>query len=241
MWVRLSLANAEANAVRIDKDRITSHRLSLSLSPSLQTDVATYRVAYGLSPLSIISLWIKVPRGLAPDPARHITSAELYSHQPRLLVGRGRHHLATKHFQWDPIRKRWIGLFLVTDCGGFAVSPRSFHTPVCSKPHSRESPSIGSSLTFEGHISQSCGTDIHSVHSFFAGIRRLILSAAAWGIHPSPYMGIDASIEPPAFIHRFIGHYILRKGTSPRGGQSRHCWLHYTPDKIVLLIHRISL
>ena len=36
------LANAEANAVRIDKDRITSHRLSLSLSPSLQTDVATY-------------------------------------------------------------------------------------------------------------------------------------------------------------------------------------------------------
>ena len=51
------LANAEANAMRVDKDRITSHRLSLSLSPSLQTDVATYRAAYGLSPLSIISLW----------------------------------------------------------------------------------------------------------------------------------------------------------------------------------------
>ena len=56
LWVRLSLANAEANAVRVDKVRITSYRLSLSLSLSLQTDVATYRAAYGLSPLSIISL-----------------------------------------------------------------------------------------------------------------------------------------------------------------------------------------
>ena len=87
-----------------------------------------------------------------------------------------------------------------------------------------------SSLTFEGHISQSCGADIHSVHSFLAGIRRLILSAAAWGIHPSPCMEIDAfiaspalnlrytrlydtlhamgrnlSIERRAFVHRFIG------------------------------------
>ena len=46
-----------SNAVRVDKDRKTSHRLSLSLSPSFQTDVATYRAAYGLSPLSVISLW----------------------------------------------------------------------------------------------------------------------------------------------------------------------------------------
>ena len=63
MWVGLSLANAEANAVRVEKDRITSYRLSLSLSPSLQTDVATYRAAYGLSPLSIISLWLFVGNG----------------------------------------------------------------------------------------------------------------------------------------------------------------------------------
>ena len=31
--------------------------LSLSLSPSFQTDVAAYRAAYGLSTLSVISLW----------------------------------------------------------------------------------------------------------------------------------------------------------------------------------------
>ena len=142
---------------------------------------------------------IKVPKGLAPDPARHTTSAELCSHQPRLLVGRGRHHLAPKHSQWDAIRKRSIGLFLVTDCGSFASSPRIFHTPVLSKPHSTEGPSIGSSLTFEGHISQSCGADIHSLHSFFAGIRSLIFSAAACGIRPSPCMGIDAPIASPTF------------------------------------------
>ena len=33
---------AEADAIRVDKDRLTSHRLSLSLSPSVRTDVATY-------------------------------------------------------------------------------------------------------------------------------------------------------------------------------------------------------
>ena len=37
--------------------------------------------------------------GVAPDPTWHTTSAELESHQPRLLVGRGRHHSATKHSQ----------------------------------------------------------------------------------------------------------------------------------------------
>ena len=131
--------------------------------------------------------------------------------------------------QWDSIRKRSFGLFLVTDCGGIAVSPRRFHTPIPSLPHSRESPSIGSSLTFEGHISQSCGADIHSVHSFLTGTRRLILSAAAWGIHTSmhgdrrvysvprfqpridPFIGHPSrngkcpSIEAAAFVHRFIG------------------------------------
>ena len=90
--------------------------------------------------------------------------------------------------------ERSFELFLVTDCGGFAESPRRFHTPVHSEPHSRESPSIGSSLTSKGHISQSCGADIHSIHSFLAGTRRLIFSAAAWDINPSPCMGIDASI-----------------------------------------------
>ena len=142
---------------------------------------------------------IKVPKGLALDPAWHTTSAELGSQQPHLLVGRGRHHSATKYSQWDAIRKRSFGLFLVTDCGDFAVSPRKFHRPVHSEPHSRESSSIGSSLTFEGHISQSCCADIHSVHSFLTGTRRLILTAAAWGIHPSPCMGIDTSIASPAF------------------------------------------
>ena len=61
---------------------------------------------------------------------------------------------------------------MVTDFKGFAVSPRRFHTPIRTLPHSRDSSSIESSLRFEGHISQSCGADIHSVHSFLAGTRR---------------------------------------------------------------------
>ena len=61
---------------------------------------------------------IKVPKGLVSDPAYHNTSVELGSQQPRLLVGRGRHRSVTKHSQWDAIRKRSFGLFLVTDCGG---------------------------------------------------------------------------------------------------------------------------
>ena len=142
---------------------------------------------------------IKVQKWLASDPAWHTTSVQLGSQQLRLLVGRGRHHSATRHSQWNAIRKRSFGLFLVTDCGGFAVSPRRFHTPICSLPHSRESPFIESSLTFEGHRSQSCGADIHSFHSFFTATRTLIHSAAAWGIHPSPCMGIDTSIASPAF------------------------------------------
>ena len=150
---------------------------------------------------------IKVPKGLATDPVWHTTLEELGPHQPRLLVGRGRHHSGTRHSQWDTIRKRSFGLLLVTDCGRFAVSPRRFHRPIRSAPHSRESPSIGSSLTFEGLISQSCGADIHSVHSFLADTRRLIRSAAAWSIHPSSCMGIDASIASPAFnLDPFIGH-----------------------------------
>ena len=77
--------------------------------------------------------------------------------------------------------------------------PRRFHTPIRSFPNSRESSSIESSLIFEGLISQSCDADIHSVHLFLAGTCRLILSAAAWGIHPSSCMGMDAFIASPAF------------------------------------------
>ena len=142
---------------------------------------------------------IKVPKGLAPDPAPLTTSAKLGSHQPRLLVGLGRHHSVTNYSQWDDIRKRSFGLFLVTYCEGFSVSPRRFHTPIRSLPDSKERPSIESSLTLKGHISKSCGAVNHSVHSFIAGTRRLILSAAAWGIHPFSCMGIDASIASPAF------------------------------------------
>ena len=47
------------------------------------------------------------------------------------IHGQTGHHSATKHFQWDAIRKRSFGLFLVTDCGGFAVSTRRFHTSIC--------------------------------------------------------------------------------------------------------------
>ena len=93
--------------------------------------------------------------GPYPDPAWHTTSAELGSQQSRLLVGWRRHHSATKHSQWDAIRKRSFGLFLVTDCGGFAVFPKRFHWLIRSLPQLRESPSISSFLTFEGHISQT--------------------------------------------------------------------------------------
>ena len=137
---------------------------------------------------------IEVPKGLAPDIAWHTTSAELGSQQTRLLVSWGRRHSATKHSQWNTIRKRSFGLFLVTDCGDFTVSPRRYHTSICSLPHSRESPSIETCLTFERYISQSCGAHIHSVYSFLAGTLRLILSATAWGIHPSPCLEIDVSI-----------------------------------------------
>ena len=42
--------------------------------------------------LSIFSLLIKVPKELAPGPAWHTTLAELSSSQPRLRMGRERHH-----------------------------------------------------------------------------------------------------------------------------------------------------
>ena len=131
---------------------------------------------------------IKVPKGLAPDPVGHTTSAELGSHQPRLLVGRGRHRSATKHSQWDAMRKRSVGLFLITDCGGFAVSPR-FHIPMRSEPHSRESPSIGSSLTFKDiYHSHAALSFIQFTHSsqtladpFSAPLSGAYILLHAWG------------------------------------------------------------
>ena len=54
-------------------------------------------------------------------------------------------------------------------------------------------------LSHSKDTSQSCGANMHSVHSFLTGTRRLNLSAAAWGIHPSPCMGIDAFIASPTF------------------------------------------
>ena len=157
---------------------------------------------------------IKVPKGLAPDPAWHTTSEELGSDQPRLLLGRGRHHSTTKYSQWDTIRKRSFGLFLVTDCRGFAVSPRRFHTPIRSAPHSRESPFIRSSLPLEGHISQSCGADINSVHSFTSfsllGDRH-VYSVPHFQPGIDPFIGHPsrngkmAVYRAPAFVHRFIG------------------------------------
>ena len=142
---------------------------------------------------------IKVSKRLAPHPAWHTTLAELGSRQPRIFFGRGRHHSVMEHSQWDAKRKPSFGLFLVTAFGVFAVSLKRFHTPLRAFPHSRESPSIESSLTFEENISRSCSADIHSVHSFLAGTHRLILRAAAWVIHSSPCMGIDASIASPAY------------------------------------------
>ena len=139
--------------------------------------------------------------------AHHLGRARLTAASPPR--GPGKTPLGdAKHSQWDAIRKGSFGLFSVRDCGDLAVSPRRFYTPVRSLPPSRESPSIGSSLTFEGHISKSCGADIHSVHSFLTGTRRLILSAAAWGIHPSPY-GDRRIYSVPRFqpgIDPFIGH-----------------------------------
>ena len=62
---------------------------------------------------------IKVPKEPALDPAWQNTSAKLGSQQPCLVVGRGKHHSATKQSQWVDIRKRSFGLFFVTDCGVF--------------------------------------------------------------------------------------------------------------------------
>ena len=127
----------------------------LSRSRNTRTNVDSHEATQAPTPVFSTLYLIKVPKGLAPDPAWYTTLAELGSHQARLLVG--------------------------------------------SFPHFRGGLSIESSFTFEGHILQSCGADIHSVHSFLAGTRRLIFSAAAWDIHPSTCMGIDASIASPAF------------------------------------------
>ena len=52
-----------------------------------------------LTPVFNTHFLFKVPKGLAPDPAWHTTSAELCLHQPRLLMDRKRHHPAAGHSQ----------------------------------------------------------------------------------------------------------------------------------------------
>ena len=141
---------------------------------------------------------IKVPKEEAPDPAWHTILGRARPTSTWRPCGPGKTPLGdevlpvgchTETIVWTVFGHRLQRL-----CRGFA-----FHTPIPSLTYSRESPSIESSLTFKGHISQSCGADIQSVHSFLTGTRRLILSVAAWGIHPSSYIGIDASIASPAF------------------------------------------
>ena len=98
--------------------------------------------------------------------AHHLERARLTSTSPPR--GPGKTPLGDEAFPVGCYTETIVWTVLVTDCGGFAVSFRRFHTPIRSALHSRKSPSIGSSLAFEGHITQSCGADIHPVHSFLA-------------------------------------------------------------------------
>ena len=79
-------------------------------------------------------------------------------------------------------------------CTPGTVSSTRFQSQIRSLPRSRESPSIESSFTFKGHISQSCSADIRSLHSFLAGSRR-----------QSQAVADSFSVPPP-------GAYILLHG-----------------------------
>ena len=163
--------------------------LSLPSPSKLRTSASVIWTAAVCTPLKRLYSMHKVTKGLTLDPAWHTTSAELGSHQPHLLVGRGRHHSATKHSPWDAIWKRSVGMFLITDCGGFAVSSRRFHTPIRSELHSRESPSIGSSLTFKdkyhSHAALSFIQFTHSLQAlidpFSAPLPGAHILLHAWG------------------------------------------------------------
>ena len=131
-------------------------------------------------------------------------------------------------------RRRSVGLFLVTNCGGFAVSLRRFHTPIRSEPHSRESPFIGSSLTFKDiYHSHAALSFIQSTHSsqaltdpFSAPLPGAYILLHAWGqtrlqrpslstcdrsVYRAPFTHWeDARLQDP--LHLFtdsLGHYNL--------------------------------
>ena len=134
------------------------------------------------------------------------TSAELGSHQPRLLVGRGRHHLPTKHSQWDAIRERSFGLLLITDCGGFAVSLRRFHIPV---------------HRFFSQIRRTHNTAMRRWHSFSSLIsrrhshthsQRRCLGHTSFSMHRDRRVYSVPRFQPG--IDHFIGH-LSRTGKVP--------------------------
>ena len=117
-------------------------------SPTSRTRSKQHRLRH----LCSIHTTCQVPKGVAPNPAWNTTSAlPAGCHKETIVCTVLSHRLR---------RLRSV--------------PRRFHTPICSLRHSRESPSIESSLTFEGHISQSCGAHINLVHPFLAGTRRFI-------------------------------------------------------------------
>ena len=152
---------------------------------------------------------IKVPKGLASDPAWHPTSAELGSHQPRHLVGRGRHHSATKHSQWDAIRKRSFGLFLVTDCGGFCSVPQEIpYTNSLLVSFKRETVYRFSSHIRRTHITvrRRC----HSISSLIPHRHSQTRSQRRCLGHTSFFMHGDGRVHSvPRFQHGidpFIGH-----------------------------------
>ena len=123
--------------------------------------------------------WSRFRRGWLLIQHGTLSWAELGSHQPRLQVGRGRHHSVRSTPSGMPYGNDRLDCFWSQTAEALQCPPGdSIHQ--FTQLHSRERPSIGSPLTFEGHILQSCGADIHLIHSFLTGTRRLILSAATW-------------------------------------------------------------
>ena len=168
---------------------------------------------------------IKVPKGLASDPAWHITSAELGSHQLRHFVGRGRHHSATKHSQWDAIRKRSFGLFLVTDCGGFCSVPQEIpYTKSLLVSFKRETVYRFSSHIRMTHITvrRRC----HSISSLISNRHSQTHSQRRCLGHTSFFMHGDGRVySVPRFqlgIDPFIGHP-SRNGKMPVYGAPCIC------------------
>ena len=152
---------------------------------------------------------IKVPKGLAPDPAWHTTSAELGSHQPRLLVVRGRIHSATKHSQWDAKRKRSIGLFLVTDCRDFCSASQEILNSNSLLASFKREPVY----RFFSHIRRTHITVMRRWHSFSSLIphrysqthsQRRCLEHKSFSVHGDRCVYSIPRFQPG--IDPFIGH-----------------------------------